>query len=59
MKRRQNILIKDIVNGEITSGGVVLIQKGDEYFLNNKLVQIDRIREAAETLIILPAKNDD
>ncbi len=49
-----------IINGEIIGGpGVVLEQRGDEYFLNDKPVDIDKIEQVVETLIILPAKNKE
>lgn len=44
------------VNGEIIDSGVVLIKKGDEYYLNGNLVDFDELKKKVETVIILPAK---
>ena len=45
-----------VINGEIIEGGVVLIQKDDQYFLNVKTVDFDEVTKKVETVIVLPAK---
>ncbi|MDD4144647.1 MAG: hypothetical protein PHN68_08425 [Prolixibacteraceae bacterium] len=46
-----------IVNGEIVDGGVVLIQKGMQFYFNRKLVDYSKIERSAEGIVILP-END-
>jgi hypothetical protein len=43
-----------IINGEIVEGGVVLIQKGMQFYFNRKLVDYSKIELAAEAVVILP-----
>lgn len=44
-----------VINGEIISGGIVLIQKDGAYYLNGLLVDIEQFKNVPEcTLLILP-----
>ena len=48
-----------IVAGQIIDGGVVLIKKNGQFFLNGVLVNKEEIEKHATALIILPAKNEE
>lgn len=49
----------NIINGEIIEGGVVLIKKDEQYYLNGNPVDFDEVKKKVETVITLPAKKGD
>ncbi|HPE74679.1 MAG TPA: hypothetical protein PLC80_01245 [Draconibacterium sp.] len=64
-KREKIELIKNlasgkinVINGKIIDSGVVLIRKGDEYYLNDQVVDFDEVERKVDAFIILPAKNE-
>lgn len=44
--------------GQIIDGGVVLIEKNGQFFLDGVLVDKAEIEKHVEAIIILPAKNE-
>ena len=43
-----------VINGQIIESGATVIKKGEELFLNDKPVTLEKLNSAAKAVVILP-----